>query len=868
MSTRDFGTILTAPAVAGSDSRDDMAVAYNAEIGGAFQRFNTAAERDAWASAYKSRLFGTTAFVESPRGWFKWNGVQVDGSDGTWEVVPGLDVGGGGSTSSLSVTDNFNTVGDVRHIRLEGATITGIPGQDGVQPGEIVLTAGMNVHMDAPSSQPGRELVTELAVIQPLSVYPDQSKPTGVKLEIAPGTFEPLQPPSFLAYLRENEEIVGKEHNTTTSHFDGTLWFDDIVVPHGPYIVADPDGKAYGIQEADELDPLVSGGAPYLVILRIQMKGKAPNDGFVRAYMSKRQLNPQQPSGYMEDVNGRIMAAQRNYKAGEELGVIEVMGIVSASGLQEFTCHVMDNFADDVVMLEDRANGGSGLMIQALTATGKTGLGLIQFQIDTAQVIKFSSHYLGESRASIVYLVTSAIPVRTGTPGDGMDSIDGMHLYNLTALQAGVVDDHMHFQDDGGLCDFSFGKVFSAEETGLLRDKEVKLSVTITTPSHGFTAALVKWTGAPDEYTKKIFQSRTDDEPNFDAGWALAASALIPLDAQAVDREISHVFTVPDDANNYAVILYPTSPSATLPLTMELMSFDVDVVAPFTGFVLHSSEQLYEYHLRNSSQHRSLVFTDQGLGYGIRYTINSNDIPMPMGDVGSGAADVTLDKTKNLIVGSQATKGEGALVMGADGKLTIKTELHLFSELANTTHTYVTFWYARLYANGTMAQIDDSTTLFDVEGKTDSVYTMREFTIDVQAGDMIVLRARADRDDGAYLFSNSPSAPLLNTTLTFEEVVTAAPDPFETVDLTQFGAIYNGGITATKDVADAASVTIPIDVPSAANLVVLSAVKKLADQSVRPVAKLDWSYNNVAKTLTVSFGETVALGRITLGLYL
>ncbi|MGL4223023.1 MAG: hypothetical protein ACRCSS_20580, partial [Shewanella sp.] len=92
-------------------------------------------------------------------------------------------------------------------------------------------------------------------------------------------------------------------------------------------------------------------------------------------------------------------------------------------------------------------------------------------------------------------------------------------------------------------------------------------------------------------------------------------------------------------------------------------------------------------------------------------------------------------------------------------------------------------------------------------------------------------------------------------------------DPFSGIDLSQFSKTYTSQLVATKDVANKSSAVFDFDIPADVHMVVLDAIKQMADMSVRPVAKLDWNYSNANKRLTVSFGETVAIGRVTIGIY-
>ena len=80
---------------------------------------------------------------------------------------------------------------------------------------------------------------------------------------------------------------------------------------------------------------------------------------------------------------------------GQELGIIQLVGIVNATMLQNLTFRFEDNFADDWLELGRRTRGNSCIMIQALTDTYDKGMALLSFEQDTGHRMLFSSHNMG-----------------------------------------------------------------------------------------------------------------------------------------------------------------------------------------------------------------------------------------------------------------------------------------------------------------------------------------------------------------------------------------------------------------------------------------------------------------------------------------
>lgn len=708
-----------------------------------------------------------------------------------------------------------------------------------------------------------------LTVASPLKVESSKNSPSGppdpdrVTMTIDPAAYERQHTASYLAYLADETNIVGKKG--VTKHA-GALWFEDIVYSSPTYIQIDRNKKLIGIQEYDGLDPNVTGGQDYLVAFRVNMKGVAPEDGVVKVYLNEYdELG--RDSGILVNSNNQPMAVERSYKAGEKLDTLDVIGVVKATALRYFSCNVEDTFNDAYLTLTDPTEGVTGLMVQSITVGEKTGPALLQFEADTNQDISFSAHYLGPERLDFAWLVRSNEAPVNIAGGIGLTMADGYGFYNITPVKFGSVNDHLQISDNGNdIADFNLHRIFNAEETQMMRGKDVDVTVTLTNKDMAFRVALLKWDGKSDMYTKEIYKTRTNDNIELQPGWTIAGELFISEDAIQDDHIATKRFTVPVDANNYAVMIYPTN--AQQPLTLLLKDLRLDVTDPFTGYVIHFSEMDREKALAFSEQHMTLFQDNQGYA-ALRYTINGNDQPMPIGMIGKGEADVSVDNTLNTISGTMAKGGEGGLAFKADGKVTITTALRLWNE--KNVGAAVMFWYELVeigQQRGTM--IDASKGVFTVHvGAQATLFHMPTFSIGVTAGQRLILRVTGDNPDCAFLQSVSPSAPMLYTTVTFDELTGQGyDDPFASIDMSQFTKAYPAGMTVTKDVANVASVVIPVDIPDDVNLVVLGAVKELADLTVRPVTKLDWSYSNTQKRLTVSFGETVLVGRVTMGLYL
>ncbi|MGL5581537.1 MAG: hypothetical protein ACRDCE_11320 [Cetobacterium sp.] len=764
-----------------------------------------------------------------------------------------------GGTYNLVLDDGSSSIGGITKIEVPTSKLVDKTG------GVVELTPRVSFQNVAG----GNDTVSAhtVNVMAPLKVEASKNNPAGtpdpdqVTLIIDPAAYERQHTASYLAYLADETNIVGKKGITKHA---GALWFEDIVFSSPIYIQLDRNKKLIGIQEYDGLDPNVTGGQDYLIAFRVNMKGVAPEDGVVKIYLNEYD-ELEQDAGILSNSNGQPMAVERSYKAGEKLSSLVVIGVVKATALKYFSCNVEDTFNDAYITLTDSTEGVTGLMVQAITVGEKTGPALLQFEADTNQDISFSSHYLGSERVDFAWLVRSnEAPVNIAA-GIGLTMSDGYGFYNLTPVKFGAINDRLQISDNGtDIADFNLHRIFNAEETQMMRGRDVDVTVTLTNQDMGFRVALLKWSGKPDTYSTEIYKTRTNDNIDLQADWSIAGELFISEDAVQSDHVATKRFTIPVDAINYAIMIYPTT--AQQPMTLLLKDLRLDVTDPFTGYVINFAEMNREKALAFSEQHRTLYQDNQGYG-ALRYTINGNDQPMPIGELGNGLADVAIDTSINVIAGTMAKGGEGGLEFKADGKITVTTALRLWNE--KSVGAAVMFWYELVDAGqqrGTM--IDASKGTFAVHvGAQATLFYMPTFSIGVTAGQRLILRVTGDGPDCAFLQSVSPSAPMLYTTLTFDEFASGNyDDPFSGIDLSHFTNVRYGFATADIDFTNKASMTIPIDIPDDVDLVILGAIKENADLSVESVAKLGWRYSNTTKTLSVSFGETVPVGRIILGI--
>lgn len=672
------------------------------------------------------------------------------------------------SGSGIELDDGTTNVAGVTKINLSGAYL------ENSDPKNINLKC---VTSWETLNGMGGGNVNRVLVEDPLQVYMDPNNKPGeedrVIFAVKHDYFELRKPPGYLAYLSEDEEIIGRIKANEAGVRQAPIWFDDIIVSSDGLLNTDKTNKAYAIQDYTEDDPNVTGGIPTLIAFRAAMKGKAPNDGFVELLLKKTdEGTPTQDGDYLLNPEGNPIGLRKQYKSGDDLGVLDLMTIYMAKEQVKFQCILEHNFVDDGVMLEDRTEGASGIMIQALGGDYSTGDALLQFENDTMQNIEFTKHYNGEDIFNMAWVLEHDMPETNLDIGQGETSVDGFHFYNATKLKAGIEDKTITVKDNGtDMAYFNLGQIFSAEKTYMLRDKDLDVTVTLQDKDNAYRVYIAKWIGKPDKYTDKIITDQINDSPVLETNWELGDSLFISEDVLSGEHDFSGALTVPSDAVNFAVIIVPVVKQS--PSTLKLKGFKIDVSEPFYGWILEAPELVGEKYLQFSERHAELRCDFVSGTGGIRYTLNDvpDGMPMPVGIIKSGKADIEIDHTINQVQGSTLTQFEGAIKFNRKGKATIQTSLYVQSELSHGILASTKFWYSKVSGDGqTFTKIPLSEYDVQVRGMTKAINNMPKFSINVEAGDRIALFATSDRADGAMIGTLERNVPMLKTVIDFNEI--------------------------------------------------------------------------------------------------
>lgn len=573
------------------------------------------------------------------------------------------------------------------------------------------------------------------------------------KGDVAVDLILPTRGISYYACMDEPLEVVPKE--------SGALFFDDELTHGGAYLEVDRIHKAYGIQETDDKDPNITGGSSFNIVAVAAMSGVAPSDGKVRLWIQALdQLR--KPKGILTDENGNPMAVEKHYKAGDTLDRLVIDRFVNAKALTYFRVMV-DNGFDDPLLLEDRTEGNTCLLIQESTKKSRTGEGGLQFQLDSGISLKSTRHYFGTGVITTSWLTQMTIPIADGTAGDASTMADGWGLNALSNLKAGVADGKIQILSNGtDIVDFDFHKIMSPEKTALLRGKALSVSFVGETPDCGFEVALMKWVG-DGKANPKILASRSNTVPTFSQGWIKSESFFVSENVQG-SQTIINDFTVPTDAKQFAVCIYPVN--AQTPCTLRISKLQCDAKTPFTTHI-HAPTGVVEDRLFFKEGMQRFIQDNDGYS-ALRYTVNDTWSNCPVG-FSKDQGDVTLNDKVQVIPGSSATGGEGALVFPNDGTADISVTFRVFNEQKD--ESLFTAKLVNVTNAGTVTDIKaDAVSVKIAGGSVGSIVTLRAKGINIKAKDMIGIQFKSGKKDGCYLQSNSRLNPLVETIVNYKEL--------------------------------------------------------------------------------------------------
>lgn len=592
----------------------------------------------------------------------------------------------------------------------------------------------------------------------PLAFYNDSQSNNSVLVRVEPAAFERTHTPSYYATMNDEVELTWLDSNGVRT---GLLWMDDVIEPGGLYIEIDRDNKAIWLQEDDMGDPNITGWTAYLIHLRVAFKWVAPEDWFIELFLRDKLTKK-----IINDWNWEPIGVKKQYKQDDEFWVLELSAIKKFKWIEEFQMVVEHSSFEDYIVIEDRTEWNTCIMIQALHKDEKTGFGLLQMENDLMANLEFTSHYMGDYMFTLRSYLLEEHSVKEWNAWDWTTWADWWHLYNSTKLKAWVQWGRFILEDNWtDMAYFSFWKVLSAEKTQLLRNKTIKFTINCATPNAWFNVYWAKWSWVPDKYTKEIITGENNGTPIVQANWTLLPNPLFISESIAGSlNTFTKEFTVPEDAENFAIILVPVGEQS--PMKIEIATFQGDVKDPFNWYFIKWMERIDEQHLKRSIKYKEFWLNTEGYA-SLRYTINQTELPMPAGKSIKGSADVSWNW-------NSLGWAVDFLTFNVDWTAKISTTYNVYpwESLPADWSTLVTFWWTYESSPDTWVKIPASERSFTINKneKWAVTFTIPEFEYIVAPGTKLRAYAKAWINDWAYIETTSPHVYLCQTEVEFDEI--------------------------------------------------------------------------------------------------
>lgn len=557
---------------------------------------------------------------------------------------------------------------------------------------------------------------------------------------------------------------LGMPEDVNTNFHDQRPWFSDRWAYMGMYLGDDMKDKAYTVQEGDQLDPNVTGGTPVRLGMYFEPQSGyaiATQDGYVEL-----KVVDVMTGAYLIDENGFPVAVRRDYKSGDTLKPELLIAAFKAKGSRKIAFEVDCSFGNQII----RMSPSTAIYIQVVGKDATSGIAEMMFQQHTGYIIESASRYYGVNWMNLAAALTRTKAEQILPAGAAERMGDGLFISAVSQVKAKIENNVLTITDDGtNLPVFCVGQIADQVDSYELLLKNLMTRVKIQDKQNAFIYALMKWTqDAPA--TLPILTGYQNTVPQFAAGWEKVSEKFISEDVVSGIHEDSNAFTVPGDARQFAIIIYPQV--SQIPTMLTLADFEADISPAFTRPMVSSTFPDKERHLHsNLYAYRGLTATPAGIAV-LRYTVNDADTELPFGLVSGGGNEVINDRGWNSSGNTWAFEGDGKFLDDGSVTMSYTAQVYCGESVPAQGTSQCSLWLAKVNGDGTFSEVPNSRTEFTCQKSFTGAKTVQsvKFTFRVKAGEAYRMFARSDIADGCYLQSGTNGVPLLRLDIEYKEL--------------------------------------------------------------------------------------------------
>lgn len=556
---------------------------------------------------------------------------------------------------------------------------------------------------------------------------------------------------------------LGNQQPINTDFHDQRLYFADRWAYMSMYLGEDMQDKGWTIQDGSMGDTAVTGGASVRIGMFFEpINGSiASEDGYVEL-----KVIDLMSQDYLVGDDGLPVAIRRDYKGGDLLKPELLVGAVKAKGQQKIAFEVDCSFGDQIV----EVSPGTCIYMQVVGKDATTGLAEMMFEEHTGYRVESFTRYYGYNWMNLAAALVKSKAEGTIPAGTHELMGNGMFISAVSQVKAKIDNNMLTIADDGtNLPVFCVGQIADRLDTYELLHKNLMAHVKIQDKKNAFVYALMEWT-KDDPASLPMLTGYQNGSPEFADGWVKVAEKFISEDVVSGIHEDSNAFTVPDDAKQFAVVIYPNASS--IPTVMQLADFEVDILPVFTKSIVQNTFPSNELHLEwQKYAYRALTGTPSG-DAAMRYTVNIAETKLPFGIVSGGDDEIVNDNSWTTGPNNYKFEGDGKFLR--DGKVTIEyiAQVYCGESVPDGGSSNCSIWIAKKQPDGSFLEIPESKMSFVCLKSMSGAKKVQSQPIkfEVKANDIIRIIAKSDINDGCYLQSGTNGIPLLRLNIDYNEL--------------------------------------------------------------------------------------------------
>lgn len=585
--------------------------------------------------------------------------------------------------------------------------------------------------------------------------------------------------------------FVGNDQVLNSKYGKSKLYFGDIRVKGGTFVYQDLNTKSFVIQDTDpQDDPNVSGGTTFIIGLYYEPDPSYENtltqDGSIELELVDGNDIP------IIDVNGNPMGNKIDYKAGDKIGKEIYFGEVQAKAYTEVHLKIKMDFATEEMI---SVGSNTCILLQSTSKKESGGLALLSFMAYTGYRLEFDTKYYGFNSLNLSRTLVFPEP-ETLIDNDFFNLGQNLYLDVATKAKVSIQNYELNIKDNGtDIPVWNLTKFYNTLDSHYISGKQYKVTATLTDKDDAFEVALLHYTGTDSIPERPKVLSYNNSNPVFTTGWEIVDSMFITEDVVSGEHKQSKTFTIPNNSKGIAIIMYAVN--SQIPMTLKLKDLEGDITPWFNKVIIKDNSHISEKYMEEHDYiYRSIVKTPSGIS-AYRYTSNSTDTKVPIGNVSGGDNKIINDNSWTDAGSDDPQKVQGDLKFLTDGSATINYTMQCYNE--QSTLNQVQFWLAKVNGDGTFTEVPNSKIATTIEANRvkPKMVSSPKFTFEVNQNDSYRMFMKSDKDDGFFIESKTDGVPMVRFDIEFDEITEFEQN---TLDKLEF---LDGEIVITQEAQDA-----------------------------------------------------------------